>query len=43
MIRNDITQQPVVQVASWTLGEFGDLFVGGQNHEEKVQVNSNQS
>ncbi|UJR30470.1 hypothetical protein I4U23_018003 [Adineta vaga] len=30
IIRNDITQQPLVQVASWTLGEFGDLFVSGQ-------------
>lgn len=30
IIQNDMTQQPLVQVASWTLGEFGDLFVHGQ-------------
>jgi len=42
IIRNDITQQPLVQVASWTLGEFGDLFVSGQyqhtDNEENIQV-----
>ncbi|CAF0873299.1 unnamed protein product [Rotaria sordida] len=41
-IRDDITQQPLVQVASWTLGEFGDLFVSGQyqhtEDEENIQV-----
>ncbi|CAF4145058.1 unnamed protein product [Rotaria socialis] len=41
MIRNDITQQPLVQVASWTLGEFGDLCVNGQyeraEDEENIQ------
>lgn len=42
LIREDINQQPLVQVASWTLGEFGDLFVNGQyqqpNDTEHVQV-----
>jgi AP-1 complex subunit gamma-1 len=45
MIRHDITQQPLVQVASWTLGEFGDLFVNGQyqrtDDEENLQVDKN--
>ena len=45
MIRNDITQQPLVQVASWTLGEFGDLFISGQyqppDDGENIQVNFN--
>ena len=47
MIRDDITQQPLVQVASWTLGEFGDLVVDGQyqqiDNEENIQVNFNSS
>ncbi|CAF1214755.1 unnamed protein product [Didymodactylos carnosus] len=30
LIHHDITQQPLVQVASWSLGEYGDLFVSGQ-------------
>jgi AP-1 complex subunit gamma-1 len=42
MIRHDITQQPLVQVASWTLGEFGDLFINGQyqqtDDDESIQV-----
>lgn len=41
-IRDDITQQPLVQVASWTLGEFGDLFVSGQyqhsDEHERLQA-----
>ncbi|CAF1070638.1 unnamed protein product [Adineta ricciae] len=41
-IENDITQQPLVQVASWTLGEFGDIFVSGQykkpENEENFQI-----
>ena len=31
IIQNDITQQPLVQVASWTLGEYGDLFIQQQS------------
>ncbi|CAF0789653.1 unnamed protein product [Rotaria sp. Silwood1] len=46
IIRNDITQQPLVQVASWTLGEFGDLFVNRQyeqpNDGENLQVTENE-
>ncbi|CAF2401217.1 unnamed protein product [Rotaria sp. Silwood2] len=46
ILRNDITQQPLVQVASWTLGEFGDLFVSGQyeqlNDGENFQVTENE-
>ncbi|CAF1202681.1 unnamed protein product [Rotaria sp. Silwood1] len=42
IIRHDITQQPLVQVASWTLGEFGDLFVSGQyqpsDDDDNIQV-----
>ncbi|CAF0974911.1 unnamed protein product [Adineta steineri] len=42
IIRNDITQQPLVQVALWTLGEFGDLFVSEQyqhtDDQENIQV-----
>ncbi|CAF1019252.1 unnamed protein product [Adineta ricciae] len=41
-IENDITQQPLVQVASWTLGEFGDIFVSGQykkpENEDNFQI-----
>jgi len=41
-IQNDITQQPLVQVASWTLGEFGDLYISGQYQKpddgENIQV-----
>ena len=42
-VREEITQQPLVQVASWTLGEFGDLFVGGhvqqsEDEEEALQA-----
>jgi len=44
IIRNDITQQPLVQVALWTIGEFGDLLVNGQYQQsddgENIQVNS---
>ncbi|CAF1363684.1 unnamed protein product [Adineta ricciae] len=46
IIRNDITQQPLVQVASWTLGEFGDLFVSGQyqhpDDNEHVQASEDE-
>jgi len=40
-IRDDITQQALVQVASWTLGEYGDLFVRGEYQpvdEDQTQV-----
>ncbi|CAF1108009.1 unnamed protein product [Adineta steineri] len=38
-MQNDITQQPLVQVASWTLGEFGDLLVNQQpQNEENLRV-----
>lgn len=30
LIRTDFTHQPLVQVAAWTLGEFGDLFIAEQ-------------
>lgn len=36
MIRDDVTQQPLVQVASWCLGEYADQFFNGDYHGEQI-------
>ncbi|CAF0841502.1 unnamed protein product [Brachionus calyciflorus] len=36
MIRDDVTQQPLVQVASWCLGEYGEQFLSNDYEGEKI-------
>ena len=37
-LKTDISQQPLCQVGSWCLGEYGDIFMAG-NLEEEEPVN----
>ena len=38
LIRDDITQQPLVQVASWSLGEYGEQYVVNQSNHDDAQI-----
>lgn len=37
LIKDDVTQQPLVQVAVWCLGEYGDQYNNEQN-DEKLEI-----
>ncbi|RNA25888.1 AP-1 complex subunit gamma-1-like isoform X1 [Brachionus plicatilis] len=36
MIRDDVTQQPLVQVAAWCIGEYGDQFQSSEYEGKKI-------
>eukprot|EP00124_Ichthyophonus_hoferi_P000573 Ihof_evm7s22 gene=Ihof_evmTU7s22 len=42
-LQDNISQQPTVQIASWCIGEYGDMLIaGGLEEEEVVDTNENE-
>ncbi|CAF0776407.1 unnamed protein product [Didymodactylos carnosus] len=43
LINDSITQQPLVQVASWSLGEYGDVITSGQLETDDDSAHINEA